>query len=279
MLTRSMQKTRGIRLGRTFALVARKALAVGVCAVAAGRAEASPYIVTDLGSTADIQQHSPSFVNTKTGVSYAFPQTVRQLEDGEWNNLPTYSAHISQPLTPIGDGTAHTKTVTMHPLLINNSGTVIGTLDTVVDRFGNTVSTNIGYAVRSSDGTYSPFVTMATAPNGAYVHLFLSQANQILALGQKTWLVDLNKGTTTSLDQLVPLQILQNYPYNQYVQGIDDRGDILLYANNPSTGTEAFMLTPPGLDPPAVPEPSTLLIFAAAGALAVRTAARRGNPA
>ncbi|WP_168189340.1 PEP-CTERM sorting domain-containing protein [Paludisphaera borealis] len=275
MLTRSIQKTRGIRLGRTFVLVARQALAVGVCALAAGQSWASPYIATDLGRVSDMQQKGQSFDNTKTGVSYAFPVTVRQLAGAEGNNLPTYSAHISQPLTPIGDGTAHTKTVTMHPLLINNSGTVIGTLDTVVDRFGNSVSTNIGYAVRSPDGTYSPFVTMATAPNGAYVHLFLSQANQILALGQKTWLVDLNKGTTTSLDQLVPQQILQNYPYNQYVQGIDDRGDIVIYADNQYTGSEAFMLTPPGLDPPAVPEPSTLLIFAAAGVLVVRTARRR----
>ncbi|MDR3623185.1 MAG: PEP-CTERM sorting domain-containing protein [Paludisphaera borealis] len=276
MFMTSLQETRGHHLGRCGSLAARLVLVGAIGLFAAVRAEASPYIATDLGRVSDMQQKGQSFDNTKTGVSYAFPVTVRQLAGAEWNNLPSYTADVSQPPRPIWDHSELTKTVTMHPQLINDSGTVIGTLDTIVDRFGNSVSTNIGYAVRSPDGTYSPFVTMATAPNGAYVHLFLSQANQILALGQSsTWLVDLNKGTSTTIDQLVPQQILQNYPGIPFVQGIDDRGDIVIYADNQFTGSEAFMLTPPGLDPPAVPEPSTLLIFAAAGALAVRTVGRR----
>jgi hypothetical protein len=274
MFMQSMREAGGIRLGRT--LTVRLTLVAAVGLIAAGRAEASPYIATDLGPVSDIQRNWQSFDNTKTGVSYAFTTTLRDLTDAEWNNLPTYSAYISQPPPPTGDGPGHTKTVTMNPMRINDSGTVLGSLDTVVTRFGDTVSTNIGYTVRSPDGTYSPFVTLSTVPTAAYAHVYLSQANQILiADPTSTRLVDLNTGTTTSLDQLVPQQILQNYPLSQYVQGIDDRGDILLYARNGITGGEAFMLTPPGLDPPAVPEPSTLLIFAAVGALAVRTAARR----
>ncbi|APW63204.1 PEP-CTERM sorting domain-containing protein [Paludisphaera borealis] len=276
MLTRSMRKTPGISLGRTILLVARQALAIGVCVVAAGRAGASPYIVTDLGRVSDMQQNGQSFDNTKTGVSYAFPNTLRNLTDAEMANLPTYSATMRQPPPPNWDNSPSTKIVTMNAWRINDSGTVIGTLDKVVDRFGNPVNSDVGYTVRSPDGTYSPFVTLSAYPASASAHYYLSQANQILITDPTaTRLVDLNTGRSTSIDQLIPQQLLQNYPGIPFVQGIDDRGDIVIYADNQYTGSEAFMLTPPGLDPPPVPEPSTLLIFAAAGALVVRTARRR----
>jgi len=83
----------------------------------------------------------------------------------------------------------------------------------------------------------------------------------------------LNTGTSTSISEIIPPELLQKLTALSY-DGIDDRGDILI-DNWDSKGDEYYVLTPPGLDPPAVPEPSTLLIFAAAGALAVRASRRR----
>ncbi|APW61853.1 PEP-CTERM sorting domain-containing protein [Paludisphaera borealis] len=276
MFMTSLQETRGHHLGRCGSLAARLVLVGAIGLFAAVRAGASPYIAMDLGRVSDMQQNGQSYDNTKTGVSYAFPNTLRNLTDAEMANLPTYTAAMQQPPPPNRNDSPSTKIVTMNAMRINDSGTVIGTLDRIVDRFGHTVYTDVGYTVRSPDGTYSPFVTLSAYPTSASAHYYLSQANQILITDPTaTRLVDLNTGKSTSIDQLIPQQLLQNYPGIPFVQGIDDRGDIVIYADNQFTGSEAFMLTPPGLDPPAVPEPSTLLIFAAAGALAVRTVGRR----
>ena len=75
-------------------------------------------------------------------------------------------------------------------------------------------------------------------------------------------LFNVNTGVSTPVDQLVPPSISQQFGIAAAV-GIDDRGDILVDAENlANQQDEMFMLTPPGLAPPTpTPEPSTLLFF------------------
>jgi len=271
MIVTSKQEARRTRVVRAVMFASRLALAGAIWFVAAGRAEASPYTVTDLGNFSWAEYpYGPNMAD------FGFVNTTRPLTSEEMANLPTYSAYLAEP-PPHYDPPY--RTVTMQPIAINDSGTVIGRLATSVYRDGSAVFTEVGYAVRSPDGHYAPFVPLNGYEGLPSVELTLSQANQILMLGEGgVKLVDVNTGTTTPITQVIPPELLTPYS-NLIIEGFDDRGDILVRTtlNFDLKGNEYYILTPPGLDPPAVPEPSTLLIFAAAGALAVRASRRRGS--
>lgn len=276
MLMRLNREARGCRLGWVGSLAA--VVAIGL--VAAGRAEASPYyMATDIGSWSDMQRIWPGYVNSKTGTAYSFwDQTTgpKLLTELGTSPLPT----VTLPLPPSdhpnpGDPTF--QTLTMVPTTINDLGTIIGVAPTMPNLPGGPLQLPLewGYAVRSVDGRYGPFIALDPEKSMS-ARVFLSQANQILVDAHSgTRLLDLNTGVTSSIQQLIPPQILRQYPNTLIAETMNSRGDILVHASGPS-GEEAFILTPPGLAPPStVPEPSTLLIFAAAGSLALRTARRR----
>jgi hypothetical protein len=268
MPPRSIGEACGTRFGRVGSLAARLALIGAIGIVWNERAEGVPYYtVTDIGSYESFGAASRSLDD------FGFISTVRrsaEMTGAELANLPTFAAGVASPYGPMPP-----QTQTMQPFQINDSGTVIGTLVTSVYRDGTPDYTEVGYAVRSADGQYSPFVPLAGYSGGATTHLYLSSSNQILIVGDRQDIFDVNTGTTTSIPQLIPPELLQKLSLIN-VDAIDDRGDLLIDSFIFSTHkTEYYILTPPGLSPPPVPEPSTLLIFAAVGALTVRTAARR----
>lgn len=259
------------------------ALIGAICFVAAGRVEASPYYsVTDMGREFDVWGNDSGYYNGKTGISYEFTNRPTILTDSDRANLPTYDVHLT------GWPDYHEyRTVTMQQTSANDSGTVVGNLVKSMYRSNNfPIYTELGYTVKSSDGTYSPFVPLADNLDIYSSRIILNQANQILinpqgpqlnGFGQTPRLLDLNTGMTTPLTQLIPPEILEHYQRGVLGEGLDDRGDILVLAYNQNFEVEALMLTPPGLDPPAVPEPSTLLVFAAGAVLAIRAGRRRAG--
>jgi hypothetical protein len=276
MLKRSILVAGETRHGWLGSLAARLALIGAGVLAAAGRVDASPYTVTDLGDWFNVHRDGTGdyYTNVKTGASYAFFTTPPDdITSEQQASLPTATATVYGPGPSFPPAT-----VKLQGCLINDSGTVLGYITTSIDyNSGKELTGAFGYAARSPDGQYSSFVPVSDRvhnPNETN-DLYLSQANQILVNDSNgTRLADVNTGTITPIAQLMPSQILEKFPLGFGGFDIDDRGDILVEAIGLGGMTEALMLTPPGLAPPAVPEPSTLLIFAAAGALAIRAGRR-----
>lgn len=255
----------------------RIALALCLWVALAGRSGASPYYtVTPIGNLGDIQVGTASLVNTATGLSYSFVNTAGPLTSAESQNLPATYLPVNYQIQ--GSETFPLVRFGLSATAINNSGTVIGAFPTWSASSPWTTSTQ-GYTVRSSNGNYSPFVTLVPSSPVGYGQLFLSQSNQILVNDiNGTRLLDLNTKIMTPVSQLVPQALLQALQANGGFHGdaIDDRGDLLV-----DNGRPAYILTPPGLAPPdpiptATPEPSTLAFFGLiAGSLAVRSALGR----
>ena len=245
-----------------------------------GRVEAAPYYTaTAIGNLNDFRQDSQGLTNTQTGVSYGFATTTTPITDADLQNLP--SGTVLQGVTYLQQ-----MDYTMRVTAINGSGTAIGSIPT---NGGSNPWNNpiLGYAVRSPDGQYSPFVPLIT-PNGSDQQgdiLHLSQANQILVdsyvvgTGEQASLVDIKSGVTTPLGQLIPPALLQQFPSGFHPDAIDDRGDILVDTVFGPQGAQAYILTPAGLAAPtATPEPSSLLICGLiAGAAGLRSVIHRSR--
>ncbi len=120
----------------------------------------------------------------------------------------------------------------------------------------------LGYAVRSSSGEWSNFVTLSYPYNGSNGVVELShQANLILVSDtQASMLVNPIDGSVTPITQLISPSAMTQFPNGLYGQAIDDRGDILATAGNGSGELDYYLLTAPA----AVPEPTTLVTLTVA---------------
>jgi hypothetical protein len=92
-------------------------------------------------------------VNTQTGASYAFVTTTTPITAADLQNLP--SGTVIQ-----GAEYPEQMPYTMNVLAINSSGTAIGSIPNEGDLTNPWNNPTLGYAVRSSDGQYSPFVPL-----------------------------------------------------------------------------------------------------------------------
>lgn len=253
---------------------------VTVCALSSGlatSADATPYYnVTNLGvlnpsSAEPTMVDGQRVIGSVTSGYYAFPQSVTSVTDGstgsEWAGLPGVEGV---------QGTANPQPTffRMIPTSVNSSGTVIGGVPSGESRANPYSTLTLGYAQLLPNGQYGPFQPLI---NGLDHSLALSQANQILVIGADAKLVDLNRGTVSDFQSLVPPSLLAQYPF-LFPYAISDNGTILATATQSSPGNAVTLLLSPSDQPlpSPVPEPSTLaVVVAGAIGLQIRRRTRR----
>ncbi|MHC5537200.1 PEP-CTERM sorting domain-containing protein [Singulisphaera rosea] len=241
--------------------------AITVCALSSGfanLAEATPYYnVTNLG-VLDPSSAEPSLLDGQRVIGsastgyYAFPQTVTSVTDSstgaEWAGLPgvegVQGTAIPQPTF-----------FRMIPTSVNSSGAVIGGVPSGESRANPYSTLTLGYAQLLPSGQYGPFQPLI---NGMDHSLALSQANQILVIGADAKLVDLNAGTVSDVQSLVPPTVLARFPY-LFPYAISDNGTILATATDSSAANAVTLLLSPSDQPLPIPipEPSTFVVITA----------------
>jgi hypothetical protein len=260
-----------------------------VSAISAGGkvATAAPYYTaTYLGKGGDVtvQQYPARMAyNNATGAVYSFDSGTRSIgvQESQELDLPRVTVW-PRP----GDPRPAYTTFQMRGNLINDAtGMVVGRVPVGNYSFPWSL-VNFGYTTPDANGQYTQFHRLVTEANEV-TNSFLNTADQLLlqtnliyaGYTRELLLFDLNTGTRTDVLDLVDPELRGRYGHFG-VEGFSARGDILLVAipwaelGLDHSGTEYYILTPPGLEPMTpVPEPS--LLWLAAGSIGLGVRARR----